>query len=111
MRPRPVDVARMGLGALAVTRPRTVLRLAGSDGHGVHLVVCILGARYVAQGAAGLLVERPWLPTVDATVDAAHALTMVAAAAVWPQHRRAALTSAAAAAVFASADLSGTRSG
>jgi hypothetical protein len=110
MRPRTVDLARLGLGALALARPRTLLRLTGSAGDGpVETVVRVLGARYVGQGATGLLVDRTWLPAADAAVDAVHGLTMVGAAAAWPQHRRAALASAAAAAAFALADLADRR--
>jgi hypothetical protein len=87
-----------------------VLSLARSaDDPRVRAVVRVLGARYVVQGAGGLVVDRPWLPAADATVDAVHGLTMLAAAAVWPEHRRAALASAVLASAFATADLGDRR--
>jgi hypothetical protein len=46
---------------------------------------------------------------VAAGIDVLHALTMLAAARIWPQYRRAALTSAAVAGV--SAALAGTTAG
>ena len=104
--PRPVDVARLGLGAVAVARPDLLLRLAqGPDGRGERVTVRILGARYIVQSGAGLALGRPWVRDVDAAVDLVHAATMVALAGVAPPHRRLALLSAAAAVGFAVADL------
>ena len=106
MRARPVDLARIGLGGLALARPDVVLDVVRSaDDRRVRAVVRFLGARYVAQGAAGLVVDRSWVAPVDAAVDALHALSMVGAAALWPAHRRAAVASAASALLLAAADL------
>jgi hypothetical protein len=115
---RPVDVARMGLGLLALTRPGLVLRLGtGPGGRGERVTVRVLGARYVLQSGSGLLLalpplgrrvrtwDHPWVRDVDAAVDLVHAGTMLALAAARPGHRRLALTSAAAATAFALADL------
>ena len=110
MRARPVDLARIGLGGLALARPDVVLDVVRStDDRRARAVVRFLGARYVAQGAAGLVVDRSWVVPVDAAVDALHALSMVGAAALWPAHRRAALASAASASLLAAADLRHSR--
>ena len=67
-----------------------------------------LGARYVLQGLAGAIVRRRWVPAADATVDLVHAASMVTLAHFIPAHRRLATTSAAAAFLFAVADLRAT---
>lgn len=128
--PRPVDLARLSLGAIAVTRPGLFLRMTeGADGRGERVTVRILGARYLVQSSAGLALTqrwsqapgrpwarsrvefegwsggRPWVPEVDAAVDVVHAATMLALAAVAPTRRRLALLSAATAVGFAAADL------
>jgi hypothetical protein len=106
-RPRPVDFARLGFGAWALARPNDVLHLVGNDdGSGPRLATRILGARYVAQAAAGLAVRRRRLPWLDGAVDLVHAASMLGAATVFPRHRRLALTSGAVALGFAAADLS-----
>ena len=112
--PRPVDVARLGLGAAAVGWPGLFLRLAkGRVGRGERVTVRILGARYVVQSGAGLTLTqpwgrpwaRPWIRDADAAIDLVHAATMVALATIAPTHRRLALLSAATAIGFAAADL------
>ena len=103
---RPVDLARLGLGVAAVSQPEAFLRLTRArDGSGVRRTVRLLGARYVIQSGGGVALERPWLPEADAAVDLVHAASMVGFAAALPRHRRLALVSAAAALVFAAADL------
>ena len=102
---RPVDVLRLGLGAVALTAPHRVLPPA-ADTRWTRGFTRILGGRYVVQSSAGLLEQRPWVPEVDAAVDGVHALTMVGLAVVSARHRRVALVSAAAAVVFAALDLS-----
>lgn len=104
--PRPVDLARLALGAIAVTAPDRVLTVTRArGGTGPRRAVRILGARYVVQSGAGLLLARPWTPRADAAVDAVHAVTMLGAAARWPAHRGLALLSAAAGTVLAVVDL------
>lgn len=106
-RPRPVDVARLGLGIAALIRPEVFLRLTeADDGTGVRRTVQVLGARYVVQSGAGLVLHRRWVPRADAAVDVIHVASMLAIAALAPTHRRLALVSAAAATGFAAADLS-----
>jgi hypothetical protein len=107
MMPRPVDLARLGLGTWALVRPADLLHLVGNDdGTGPRVATRVLGARYVAQSVGGLVVRRRPLPWVDGTVDVVHAASMIAAARVFPRHRRLALTSGVVAACFAAADLS-----
>ncbi|SDS69710.1 hypothetical protein SAMN04488570_2471 [Nocardioides scoriae] len=108
--PRAVDLARFAVGAVALTRPQTLLMSSpGDDSDGTRRVVRILGARYVVQAAGGTLARRPWVTAVDAGVDVVHAVSMAGVAALAPRHRRLALTSLAAALVFAAADLSDQR--
>jgi hypothetical protein len=106
-RPRPVDLARLAFGLWALARPRSLLRLVGSDdGTGPRRAARVLGARYVVQSGAGLVLPRRPVPWLDGTVDLVHAASMLAFAAAFPRHRRLALTSGAAALGFAAADLS-----
>ena len=103
---RPVDVARFGLGVLALARPDVLITLTDAKPDATtHRVVRILGARYLIQSGGGMLHERPWLPAADATVDLIHAATMLGVAALSGPHRRLALISAGAAVVFAGLDL------
>ncbi len=88
--------------------PDALLTIAGSEaGTGPQRVVRILGARYVAQSVAGLALHRPWVPKLDAAVDLVHAASMLGLALWFPEHRRAGLLSAAAAAGFSLSDLAG----
>jgi hypothetical protein len=101
-----VDVARLALGTVALARPQALLRLTRSaDGTWPRRVTRLLGARYVVQSAGGLLVHDRWVPEVDAAVDLAHALSTLAFARAFPDHRRLALTSGTIAVGFALADL------
>lgn len=103
---RPVDVARLILGAAALGQPDLVLRLAqGSNGRGERVTVRILGARYIGQSGAGIAFGRPWIWKADAAIELVHAATMVALAAIAPAHRRLALLSTAIALAFTAADL------
>lgn len=103
---RPVDGARATLGAVALARPQLLLRVTGSDdGRWPRIVTRILGARYLAQCAGGLLAHRRWVPQVDGAIDLVHAASTVGFAVAFPAHRRLALTSGALALCFAAADL------
>jgi hypothetical protein len=103
---RPVDLARLGFGVWALSRPVDVLRLVGNDdAKGPRRATRLLGVRYVVQSAAGLLVHRRPPPWLDGGVDLVHAASMVGAAKAFPSHRRLALTSGAVALCFAAADL------
>lgn len=79
---RPVDLARLSLGVVALARPHVLVRLGAEDGQGVRTTIRILGARYVVQSAAGLAFGRPWVRDADATIDLIHAATMLALAAL-----------------------------
>jgi hypothetical protein len=106
MRPRPVDLARLGFGVWALARPLDILHLVGNDdGTGAQRATRVLGARYVVQSATGLLVRRRPLPWLDGAVDVVHAASMLGIARAFPGHRRLALTSGAAALCFGVADL------
>jgi hypothetical protein len=103
---RPADLARLGLGAVALAWPQWLVRGTGSrDGRWPRRVTRLLGARYVVQSGAGLLVRDRWVPEVDAAVDLAHAASTVGFALVFPAHRRLAATSGVLAVLFAVADL------
>ena len=115
---RPVDVVRLGLGLVTLTRPELPLRLVGGRKHQhERAAVRILGARYVAQSVMGLAVTRsrqrpaasnraqPWLQQLDVTIEVIHSATMLALAGASPRHRRLALLSAATALGFSAADL------
>lgn len=103
--PRPVDLARLGLGAAALAKPDLFLHLGAHDGRGVSGTVRILGGRYIVQSAGRIIVRHAWDRDADAAVDLLHAATMLALAAVVPSHRRPALLSAVTATGFATADL------
>ena len=103
---RPVDVARLCLGSIALVRPRWLLRVTGSaDGTWPRRATRVLGARYVVQAAAGAWLEEGWVPEVDGAVDLVHAASTVGFALAFPRHRRLALASGALALAFAAADL------
>ena len=101
---RPVDLARLGLGVVALAAPHAVLP-AAADTRWTRGFTRILGARYVVQSSVGLLDQKPWVPAVDAGVDLVHAATMLGLAAVSPRHRSVALVSAGAAVAFAVVDV------
>jgi hypothetical protein len=103
---RPVDAARLVLGAAALLGPRWLLRLTGSaDATWPRRATRVLGARYVVQSTAGVWLDERWVPEVDAAVDLVHAASMVGCATWLPRHRRLALSSGALALAFAVADL------
>ena len=79
-----------------VARPQAVARLVSGTGSTPDAaVVRILGGRQLLQGAVVVIRPSPLLVIGSVAVDALHAASMVAAAAIWPGYRRAALTSAA----------------
>jgi hypothetical protein len=113
---RRVDLARLGLGTVALSRPDLLLRLSGHhERRGERLTVRVLGARYVLQAGAGIAVAKQpgrtgaetWMRHADAATDLVHAVTMLVLAAVRPDHRRLALISAVTALAFATADSTG----
>ena len=104
--PRAVDLARLTVGALALARPQTLLKLSpGDDSAATGRVVGVRGARTGAHPAGGALPRRPWVPADAAGVDVVHAASMAGIATLAPSHRRLALTSLVAALTFAAVDL------
>jgi hypothetical protein len=99
-----------GLGAALLTRPRDVVRtLCGGSAEPPETVLRVLGARQVAQEVVLLAKPSPAVLTGAAGTDLLHAASMAAAALVWAQYRRPALTSGAIAASSAAAALSRAR--
>lgn len=87
--------AHCAFAVLLLAQPPAVLRaVAGDQDVPPSWIIRILGVRTLAQGAAEFLRPRRDVLVLGVTVDLAHAATMVAAAAVWPHYRRAALISA-----------------
>lgn len=102
LRASPVQLARAGWGSLLVLRPDTGLRiLGGPEPTGPALsIVRILGARHLAQVTLELARGPSWRRP-GAVADALHAATAVGFAAVDRGWRRAALTDATIAGLFA----------
>jgi hypothetical protein len=85
------------LGTATLLAPQTLGKAVGGAAPD-PAVVRLLGGRQLVQGAAVLIRPTHLLVIVGVAVDILHATSMVAAAVIWPGYRRAALTSAAAAA-------------
>jgi hypothetical protein len=104
---RPAALARFALGGACLLDPSRVLAFIGGpdrDDARTQAVVRVLGGRLVLQGiAATVLGSRTRKP--DIATDLAHALSMVVAAARWPDHRRSAVTSAGLATATAALDV------
>jgi hypothetical protein len=92
-----LGVAQAASGALLIGRPARVARaVSGSaTAHPAPWLVRLLGMRLLGQGLTGALWPHPNVAAVGAAVDATHAASMIATAAVAPRYRRPALTSAA----------------
>lgn len=102
---RAADVVRIGLGSTLLARPSLAGSLTSTPtSPRSRLVVRVLGARMLGQGALGLT-DRAWTPAADAAIEAAHALTMLPLLRRGPATARPALVSVLAAASFALADL------
>ena len=103
---RTASAAFGGWGAVLLVAPERMTRLACGGGPEPRTwVVRLLGGRLVAQH--GLLLARPErrLVLAGAAVDAVHALSMLAVAAAWRDHRRPASVSAATALASAAVGL------
>ena len=104
---RALSAIRAGWGAALLIAPGAVLRELSHQriDHSARVFARILGARDLAQAAiAQRRPGRGWI-FAGAAVDATHAATMVALAALRPDRRRLALTNAATAIAFAAAGL------
>ncbi len=89
---------QLAQAATLLARPARVVRLVcGPDDSPPIWITRLLGARVLAQAAAELARPSRSLLRLGAAVDATHAASMFAAAAVLPAYRRPALASAAAA--------------
>ena len=97
-------------GAVLIARPRAITQAVGGASPPTPLVR-LLGARMLAQGVVESLRPTRGVILGGSGVDAAHAVSMLAAAARYPDYRRAALTSAAAASVAAALGTALVRSG
>lgn len=104
---RAATLARLALGAPCLATPGAVLAaIGGADrtDRRTQLVTRVLGGRLVLQAVADLaLGRRTRVP--DVLVDLTHAASMLPAAALWHEHRRSALASAALATGIAALDL------
>ncbi|HEY7859704.1 MAG TPA: hypothetical protein VIC82_14505 [Candidatus Nanopelagicales bacterium] len=99
---RSVGLLRVGWGVVMLLRPGAVLTaVTGRDsiGQAESFVVQVLGAREVLQGSVTALFPRRSLLRWGVAVDATHAASMAGLAAVKPNRKVPALTSAAIATV------------
>jgi hypothetical protein len=91
---------------LLVARPDAVLSaVVVQPPRPPRWVVRLLGARVVLQESAVIAIPSRRLVLGGALVDGLHAASMVLAAVVWPQYRRAAAISAATAAASAALEV------
>jgi hypothetical protein len=97
-------------GAVLIARPRAITQVVGGASPPTPLVR-LLGARMLAQGVVDSLHPTRGVILAGVGLDAAHALSMLAAAARYPDYRRAALASAAVASVAAALGTALVRSG
>jgi hypothetical protein len=104
---RSATAARLVLGGACLAAPGGVLAVVGGpdrDDPTTRLAARVLGGRLVLQAAADLALG-PRTSRVGALVELTHAASMLPVAVRWPEHRRTALVSAAAAATIAVLDL------
>lgn len=105
---RAATATRLLLGSLCLAAPSRVLAAAGGQepaSSGMARIVRVLGTRWVLQAGLDVLVGQR-ARRLDVAIELSHAGSMVPAAAVWPAHRRAALSSAAVAVGVALLDIS-----
>jgi hypothetical protein len=85
----------LGWGAALLVRPReSAAAVLGGAPIPPEPIIRVLGGRRAAQQLVLLLRPGIGTGTVAAGVDVIHALSMGIAAVLWPEYRRAALTSA-----------------
>jgi hypothetical protein len=96
---RLLSTATAGWGLALLLRPDGVARAVGAaDPLPPAWIARVLGARLVVQHAVVLARPERRVMAAGAVVDGLHALSMVPVAVWWPEHRRAAVVSAASAA-------------
>ncbi|HEX3929364.1 MAG TPA: hypothetical protein VHW64_01580 [Nocardioides sp.] len=114
---RAATASRLAVGSACLVVPRQALALLGAadrDDPVVAAVARVLGVRLLVQAGVESLLggqaagRARWL---GAAVDLAHAASMLPVAHRWPEHRRSALVSAAAATATAALDLASRRDG
>jgi hypothetical protein len=104
--PAVLALVRSGYGVGLLVAPAAVFAAGGGSDAVVRGVGRVLGARQLAQAAAGVLAPRLVTPQRGAVIDGLHAASMVGWAAFDRAHRRPALLSAATAGLFAAAGAS-----
>lgn len=93
---RATSAASVVWGCALLVAPTELARaVAGPGALPPEGVVRVLGVRRVIQGLGVGATSSPAVAWLSVGVDALHAGTMVAAARMWPQYRKAELTSAA----------------
>ena len=93
---RLVSASTAAWALALLLRPDDVSRAVGAaDPLPPSWIVRVLGARLVVQHAVVLAVPERRVVVAGGVVDGLHALSMVPVAVWWPEHRRAALVSAA----------------
>lgn len=103
---RLVSAATAAWGLALLIRPDDVSRAVGAaDPLPPAWIARVLGARLVVQHAVVLAVPERRVVAAGGVVDLLHALSMVPVAVLWPEHRRAAVVSAASAAAPAALGL------
>ena len=95
------EMLPLAWGATLIARPTEAAAAVAGPLSPPIWIVRVLGARYVMQQVVVLAVPTPLVARVTAGVDALHAMSMLAAAALERRYRRAEVTSAAVAATFA----------
>jgi hypothetical protein len=104
---RPALLARAGWGLSCLVAPRAVGRVLGLDpaDRWAHRLLRLLGARDLGQAALPATAPPRALLRLGSAVDALHATSMYALAALRRDYRRPALTAAAIATTWAAASL------
>lgn len=101
----------LGWGAALLARPERIADVVGGGIAPPSWIVRVLGARGVLQETVVLLAPSRRAATAAAGADVLHALSMLAAAAIWPRYRRCELASAGIAAGSALVTVATARSG
>lgn len=102
-------VLLLSWGAALLARPEQIADVVGGGTAPPAWIVRVLGARGVVQEAVVLLVPTRRVALAAAGTDVLHALSMLAAAAIWPRYRRCELASAGVASVSALLTLTGVQ--
>ncbi|MFI7070748.1 hypothetical protein COO58_13730 [Micromonospora sp. WMMA1996] len=98
---RAALIGRVAWGALLLVAPGALLRPVGPATPAALATLRVLGARHLVQAAVTVRRPAPGTFLAGAAVDAVHALSTLALAAVDRRQRHAALADTAVAAVWA----------